>query len=255
MPTPHAPAPLSGALVWTRAGVTAFFAFAVGTVAHWSAGGLTPGPVGLALLLGSLVLPSAALLHRRASTVRWVAMIAVGQLWTHFWLTAAAGHRGDGVAAGQSRSALPHHDMVALPTDAGRRTGSLLDLHQQALDRQISAADTMPDPFADAVGHLVADLTGPHALMMLAHLLAGAGIGAWLAWGEHALFSLAVLAVGALCFATLRGLLAAGADLRAALVALRRPRGLWVPTRRPPPPGRLLLGPAPRRGPPAVLAA
>lgn len=257
MPRTTAPAPLSGALVWWRAAATAFVAFGVGTVAHWSAGGLTPGAVGLGLLFVSLVVPAAALLHRQASGLRLAIMVAIGQLWTHFWLTAAAGHHGDGVAhhAGGLHHAGAMPTFAALPEIEGRRTGSLLDLHQRMVDQQITPADAMPDPFADAVGHLLADLTGPHALMMLAHVVAGALIGWWLACGEQALFGLLGLAVTRWRTAALRLLLDAAALRRCIGVLLRRPQGVAAAPPVRPTPSCLLLTPAPRRGPPLGVLA
>lgn len=47
------------------------------------------------------------------------------------------------------------------------------------------------------LAHVLPDLTGPDALMAVAHLCAGAAIGLWLASGERALFTLLALMAGA----------------------------------------------------------
>ncbi len=102
--------------------------------------------------------------------------------------------------------------------------------------------------------HLLADLTGPHALMMVAHLLAAAGVAGWLWVGENALWTV-------LC---LLGRAAAGVARAVAAALAARPQPVPVlPSRRPvvrahqrpprpavPPP---LLGALTRRGPPALV--
>jgi hypothetical protein len=103
--------------------------------------------------------------------------------------------------------------------------------------------------------HLVADLTGPHAVMALAHLAAAAVVGLWLAAGERALWTLLSGAA-----ATLTGALTA-------LVALVR-SGALAATPAPPAPRRrtvraeavrphvrALATVVARRGPPALLGA
>ena len=100
------------------------------------------------------------------------------------------------------------------------------------------------------VRHLVADLTGAHAPMMIVHLLAATLVGLWLAVGERGLWALVALAAGAVV-PRLRVLLAA------VLARPSLPRAVPVGALRP-------LAPAPlaslapcvvRRGPPALVAA
>jgi hypothetical protein len=134
-----------------------------------------------------------------------------------------------------------------LPADAGngRRTGSLLDQYTAA--RPVADTELV---LPAGMRHLVADLTGAHAPMMVVHLLAAALVGLWLAVGERALWALVALAAGA---AVPRLAL-----LLAAVVARPSfPRRVPVAALRPPAPPRLavLARCVVRRGPPALLAA
>jgi hypothetical protein len=118
---------------------------------------------------------------------------------------------------------------------------------------------TVPAP----VQHLLADLTGPHAVMALAHLVAAAVVGLWLARGERALWSIFAIAadgVGAVVFRPLAACFRALAVLAALALGALDPRvrlrpavTAWRPVR--PPASALLTGSLVRRGPPAVLGA
>lgn len=222
--------------------------FGAGT--HVAAGGLLPAPaVLLALVVGLTLLHSAALAGP-ASTRRLVLLVAGGQAAVHVVLTALAGHRGvpgPGAASTGPAAALPPAPSLA---ETGARRGSLRDLYEVATPSGSGTAT--PAWLDDAVGHVVADLTGPHALMALAHLAAAAGVGLWLAAGERALWSLVCL-LGGTAVAVL-----------AALVAFSRLRGgpAPAPVRRPCPDARPvaalpapLLGALARRGPPVPALA
>lgn len=222
--------------------------FGAGT--HAAAGGLLPGPAVVLPLLAGLTLLHAAALAGPASTRRLVVLVAGGQAAVHLVLTALAGHRGAPVpapvATGAGEAAAGSASAALLRADGARR-GSLRDLYEV----------TTPVPSGDAalpswLAHVVADLSGPHALMALAHLVAAAGVGLWLAAGERALWSLVCLLGGT------------AAAVLAAIVALGglRPRPVspsaHTPTRRgpdvPPLPAPL-LGALARRGPPAATLA
>jgi hypothetical protein len=178
--------PTGPQLRWARAGLLAAVAMASGTLAHASAGGLMPSRTAMVVLFGICVVGAASLLGRPASTLRVVVLVMAGQTFIHGALTALAGHKGDPplTRAPVSRT-LPH---VPVPsTGSGSRSGSLYD--QLYANRPTGIAPTqltVPAP----VQHLVADMTGPHAAMALAHLAAAAVVGLWLARGEHALWTI-----------------------------------------------------------------
>ena len=175
-----------GALRWTRALLLAVVAMGSGVIAHISADGRLPGPWVLGLLFLLCVAGAAALLGRPASTLRVVVMTVAGQTFVHGFLTALSGHRGDPPLR---RVVAPPAPVPAqVPTGQGR-SGSYFDLvyaPHQATGTQL----VLPAP----VQHLMADLTGAHAVMALAHLAAAVLVGLWLAVGERALWQLVVLA-------------------------------------------------------------
>jgi hypothetical protein len=115
---------------------------------------------------------------------------------------------------------------------------------------------TVPAP----VQHLLADLTGPHAVMALAHLAAAAVVGLWLAIGERALWTvLALMGDG------LRSLVAATVAAYYACVSLllgtgylrgpHDPSRSWGGAVDVSPRVRVLARTLSRRGPPLLLAA
>ena len=231
-------------LRWLRALVLATVAFSLGLVAHLSAGGLLPGPVGLATLFGIVLVGSAALLGYAAGTLRITALVVLGQSFIHAGLTAGAGHTGD--TDGSRPRPLATHDVPAAAWD---RRGSLYDLYT----RRLPAGDDGDQVVVpDWLQHLVDDLTGPHAAMAVAHLLSATLVGLWLASGERALWALVRLSRAALgdrvreAFSLLAAVLAVG-PRRSAYV----PAG--TPVRRLH--SALLATTHARRGPPALLAA
>jgi hypothetical protein len=232
------------ALRWSRALVLAGVAYALGLAAHLSAGGLVPGPVGLGVLFALTLVGSAGFLGRAASTLRVTALLMGGQAFIHAALTASAGHAGD--PATHAVSPVAPVD----PTAVARR-GSLYDVYARATHARTGAADGPGVP--DWAQHLADDLTGPHALMAIAHLVAAALVGLWLASGERALWGLVRLSRQAFA-ATLRHLSAALGTVTAAT-----PRTDVVVRLDGLPARRLhasLLGTThARRGPPALLAA
>ena len=232
---------MHSSLRWPRALALAAVATTTGVAAHGYADGLLPSVPVLVAILAICTAGVATLLGGPASTLRVVLLTVGGQTFIHAALTMTAGHAGDPPAAA-TRPPAP-----TLPVDAGagRRTGSLLDQYtaaQPATDTEL----VLPA----GVRHLVADMTGAHAPMMVVHLLAAALVGLWLAVGEQALWALVALAAGA---AVPRlGLLLAAVLARPAL-----PRPVPVAASRPPVPPRptVLARCVARRGPPALLAA
>ena len=232
---------MHSSLRWPRALALAAVATATGVAAHGYADGLLPSVPVLVAILALCTAGVAALLGGPASTLRVVLLTVGGQTFIHAALTMTAGHAGDHRRATPVRIAPP----APVDTGNGRRTGSLLDQYTAAQP----AADTelvLPA----GVRHLVADLTGAHAPMMVVHLVAAALVGLWLAVGEQALWALVALAAGAVV--PRLGLLLAAVLARPGL-----PRTLPVAALRPPNPPRLtiLARCVVRRGPPALLAA
>ena len=214
--------PAGYALRWTRAALLAGAAMLFGVLAHVSAGGLLPGATSLAALFGMCLLPVAAFLGRPASTSRVLLLLMAGQAFIHGALTALAGHRDDP------------------PTT-----------------RTPEEAPALLEP----VQHLVEDMSGPHALMALAHLAAAAALGFWLAVGERALWTVLALTLDGLCEVvraavdSYRSALprpAGGADPRPRAQAwgLHAAEDIHLPLLR-----VFLSRSVIRRGPPALLAA
>ncbi|MEP7090479.1 MAG: hypothetical protein ABI776_10270 [Nocardioidaceae bacterium] len=245
--------PAGVALRWTRAVLLAAVAMISGIVAHLSMGGLLPGRTALVMLFLVCLLTAASLLGRPASTLRVVALLVAGQTFIHGALTGLAGHRGDPPLTRVAAAGLTPRPTMA-PGD-GRRIGSL---YAQMYTTPPGAARTqlsVPAP----VQHLMADLTGPHAAMALAHLAAAVAIGLWLAKGERALWTLVGLMtdeVRAMVRPVLPGTSGIVTLIGTALLRLARahpefgdsPRAL-------PPRPHLLDGAVVRRGPPTLLAA
>ena len=179
-----------------RGSVTAAVAMLLAVWGHTAAGGLLPGLGWLLLIAMSLALVSAAALARPASRWRLVALVAGGQFCVHVVLTALSGHKGDPSAQQHSLSVVPtgpspRTDLAGSGVAGPDRSGSFYDLTMApgAIGRPGEPALDMPH----WVTHVLTDLTGPHALMALAHLLAAAGVACWLAVGETALWTLIVL--------------------------------------------------------------
>lgn len=251
-------APVGGVLRWTRAAFLAAVATLGGTVAHLSAGGYLPGPVAMTWLFVICLVVAASLLGRQASTLRVAVLVVTGQTFLHGALTAMSGHRGDHPSP--VHAVAPGH-LGARSVGDGRRVGWLHDQLYPGQASDPSAQLSVPAP----VQHLLADLTGPHAMMAVAHLAAAAVMGLWIARGERALW--AILSLGAdaveLALASVaRHSAVLRCSLRAALSALRSQE--LFQHRRHDPPGWRIRRPARlqaladlviRRGPPALLAA
>ena len=171
------------ALRWVRAGLTAVVACSLGLVAHVLAGGQLPAVGWTVAGVATVWAACAALLGRPAGRLRLIALVGGGQAAFHLLLTALAGH---GPHATVHAAATPSY--AAPAADGPDRRGSFYDL-------------TMAAAPLDAGGwsqphwltHVVDDLSGPHALMALAHLAAAAGVACWLAVGERAVWVLVCL--------------------------------------------------------------
>ncbi len=171
--------PATGLLLWSRAAVLSTVALATGAVAHVQADGRLPGAGVLVTLVAFGALVSAPFLLHPGSTRRIVTLLVVGQSAVHLALSATAGHRGDSVS-----TAIPR---VAPPTAAtGERRGSYFDVaYAPTVSDSAGSGLSVPAPLL----HAITDVTA-HPLMALAHLLAAAACGWWLAMGERALWRL-----------------------------------------------------------------
>ena len=221
-------------LRWLRAAALTAVVVSFGTVAHVSADGRLPGWVGMATLVSLCLIVSSVLLARAAGALRVVVLTVLGQAGIHIVLSATAGHSGD-----THVSAVP---APAAVERGGRRTGSLHDFYLSSQPVPSSAES------GDSLGHLVADLTS-HGPMMLAHLLAAALVGLWLAVGEQALWALLALTAGVLVLAvSWLGVVVVRPAVTSRLVLARA----W---RLPPPRTAVIARSVVRRGPPVLLAA
>jgi hypothetical protein len=213
-------------LRFLRAGLVGAVAAWLGTAAHVAAGGRLPGPVPFLVVLALVVLGTAALLGRPAGRLVLVGCVAGGQVVVHLALTALAGH-----------GSAPSPSLPPAPAAAGERRGSLYDL-------TVGARPAASGGTPGWVQHLVADFSGPHALMAVLHLLAAAGVGLWLAAGERALCALLAAVACAVRVPVLASPVAR---------VPRRPGRPACPRAAVPLPGPL-LGALGRRGPPVAVA-
>ena len=222
--------------LWVRALLVGSIAFFLGVAGHVTADGLLPGPALLTALLGLSILLGVPILNRPATPFRLVVMLVGGQTVIHLVLSVTSGHRGD-VAATSAAISRPS-GVGTLPVVGGHRVGSLQDAYQGMAGQQ-SLSPTLP------VGHLINDLSA-HAPMMLAHVVAAALVGLWLARGERYLWTLVALTGRRILIGTW-SLVPVGVapTTRASYAAVRDlpgPRSLW------------LVRPASRRGPPLLAA-
>src|SRR4051794_10301356 len=235
-----------GALRWARALLLAVVAMGSGVTAHLTADGRLPGPAMLGLLFLLCVAGAAALLGRPASTLRVVVMTVVGQTFVHGCLTALSGHRGDPPL--RRVVATPAPVTSQPPTGPGRR-GWCFDLVAGPAPQGAGAQPVLPAP----VQRLMGDLSGPHAMMALAHLAAAVIVGLWLAVGERALWLVVVLAADGA-----RRVVEAACSSYARVRAGTTEPAAPLPLRNDGPPPRLRRGldrVVVRRGPPLLPAA
>ena len=222
--------------LWMRALVVGSISFFLGVAGHVTADGLLPGPLFLVALLGLSILLGVPVLNRPATPVRLVAMLVGGQTAIHLVLSVTSGHRGD--AAASSGTVARPRGIGSLPVVDGRRVGSLQDAYQGTAD-QSALSPTLP------VGHLISDMSA-HAPMMVAHLVAAALVGLWLARGERYLWTILALTGHRILLAAWSLVPVGVAPTRLASYAAVRdlpgPRSLW------------LVRPASRRGPPLLAA-
>jgi hypothetical protein len=173
--------PATGPLLWGRAAVLSLVALVAGAFAHVQADGLLPGTGVLVALAVCGALASAPFLRRPGSTPRIVLLLVGGQSVVHMALATTAGHRGDPVA----RAVAP----VVAPTGGGTgRRGSYFEVAYAPHAGGHGGGLSVPAPLL----HAVTDISA-HPTMALAHLLAAAVCGWWLAMGERALWRLVAL--------------------------------------------------------------
>lgn len=184
-PGPHA----TGSLLWGRALVLSGVALATGSFAHVQADGLLPGVGVLVALVACGTVSVAPFLRHPGSTLRIVSLLVAGQTVVHTALAAAAGHRGDPVSRSASYAATPG---VVSAGGAGDRAGSYYDVaYATATTGHGSSGGGLSIPAP--VLHALTDASA-HPMMALAHLVAAAVCGWWLAMGERALWRLLELA-------------------------------------------------------------
>ena len=242
-------------LRWCRAVLLATMALAAGVAAHLGADGLMPARRDLVILFLVCATAGAFFLGRPASRLRVVLLLVAGQTFIHGGLTALAGHRGDPPLV-RVPAAAPVVPDFRTASGAGGRVGSLLDQFyagQPGLATGERVQLAVPHP----VQHLLADLTGAHALMAVGHLAAAVVVGLWLAMGERALWTVLTLA-GELVVRTLEPLvrwLGAVGATQLVGTALRDALRRVLPTRRVLPPAwqRALSRTSVLRGPPGSL--
>jgi hypothetical protein len=232
-------------LRWLRAAVLGLAALVFAGVAHAAAGGRLPDPAGLALLGILTISVLAGLLGRPASTARVVVLLVAGQAALHAVLTALVGHGG----ADHAHAAGSAAGRVAVPG------GTLADA--LGADQVATRVSTGPSPFRTWVHHLVDDMSSAANLRMaLAHLIAAALLGVWLAAGERLAWRLVVLLAGpaAAVLAAVSQILSGGLASVAHQAARRSyVRTITPPAIDPPRPALVLLARAlDRRGPPAI---
>lgn len=234
-------------LRWLRALVLGGVAFVAGLVAHLSSHGLVPGPRALVVLFLLVSAGTACFLGRPASTRRVVLLLMAGQTFIHAGLTALSGHAGDPAVV--TSRAVP---VTLADPRAVDRSGSLFDQYAAAVP---TSADRAQPAVPAWMQHLLADLTGPHAVMALAHLAAAAVVGLWLAAGERALWALLSRAATSLTetLGVLVSLVRAGALPAGPVLPAPQRRTVRAEVARPH--VRALATVVARRGPPAALGA
>jgi len=238
------------ALLWSRAALLATVVVVVSAVGHVSADGRLPGPSSLAALLVATTVVSARFLTRQASTLRLVALLVGGQSAIHAALTAMAGHGPPPRPTGPAAS-------FVFEGTRTERTGSYFDqvAAMQASSAVEPGAAAGPD-VAAGISHLVEHLSTQNPAMVLAHLLAVVLLGAWLAVGERALWTVLMLTTKRLSRVVPRA--AAAALARSVCLLLERVRRTpsLAATGRPAVPlPHLLHHVVAHRGPPALLAS
>ncbi len=231
---------------WVRALVVGGVAFVAGVVAHLSSHGHVPSIRSMVVLLLLVSAGTACFLGRPASTRRVVVLLMAGQTFIHAGLTALAGHAGD-PAVRVATTPLAQPDPRTL-----ERTGSLFDQYAAAVPQGAESAQPVLPAW---VQHLAADMTGPHAVMALAHLAAAAVVGLWLAAGERALWTLLTLAASTLAEAltVLVALVRAGALVVSPALPAAQRRTVRAEAARPL--VQALATVVARRGPPVAVGA
>lgn len=198
---------------WARAGVLALVALLTAAVAHVSGGGYLPGTTTLALMFLLTAAVSVLFLARPAGPTRVVLLVVGGQTLLHGAFAATAGHVGE----------VPRSIAAAPPVgDLSAARGSLADRFDTAVAAACGTCETTL-ALPAFLTHVVPDLTGPHAVMALLHLVAATVVGLYVAAGERALWSLVdhLRTVAVQAFAAVAALLA-GNPVRVPAPAVRR---------------------------------
>ncbi|MGL5827139.1 MAG: hypothetical protein ACRCYU_20330 [Nocardioides sp.] len=212
--------PVSGTLRLARAIILGCVMMLLGVLGHVSAHGLLPGAGTLSALWAANVVVATALLGRPVPIRYVVLLVAGGQTAVHLTLTLTAGHLGDATAG----------DVAPASVVSGLDGGLAVTIGWPQLLAELSA----------------------HAPMMVAHLLAGCGVGMWLGVGERALWGL-IAAAHTRILRPVIALLAALAAVRVLAV------GVLVPMpdqpKLPRPRYAVLARSVVRRGPPVLPAA
>jgi len=240
--SPQRPPAVGAGLRWARAGCLAVAAWSVAGAAHLLGGGDLPTFAIMVLLIAVTAAAMTVPLLRQASGLRLVVLLGAGQTFMHAAFDVSAGWKASG--------ALPRSAMSGM---------SMSGPHAHA---DQAASVMMPETGSlDAgtgVGHTMSILPSP--LMVLAHLGAAVVLGAVLAIGERALFTLLahlaqlagpVLRTGRRVLLAL-ALAAIPARRELRLVAGGELSWLGVASMLP---GHLLVRAVSRRGPPASALA
>lgn len=237
-------------LRWTRAALLAAVCTSTGSFAHHLADGLMPGPTAIFALFCVCAIAAGSMLGRPASALRITVLLMGGQTFIHGALTAMSGHRGHPQMTVRAPAPMP---VQAPRSPQGRRVGSYYDVaYGNQGPRAARTELTIPAP----IQHILADLTGPHAAMAIAHLAAAAIVGLWLARGEAALWTVLLLTAGSTRDLVRRVLGAHGASLAHLSGVATYKSGVvealrwssWSPPR-----SLMLARRVSRRGPPAEL--
>jgi hypothetical protein len=233
----------TGPLLWGRAAVLSAVALATGAFAHVQADGLLPGAGVLALLVACGTVAVAPFLRSQGSTLRIVSLLVAGQSVVHMALAVTAGHRGDPMSGPTARSVAP---VVPATAGTGGRSGSYFDVAYASHTTSHGGGLSVPAP----VLHAITDISA-HPVMALAHLLAAAVCGWWLACGERALWRLLELTARGLTEVVVPALRRwASAVDAVALAALRVPVPVLAVAVDAPPQLMVIDRSASRRGPP-----
>lgn len=156
---------------WSRATLTGLAITGLGTTAHASAGGLLPGPAGMAFLGICCVALALPAMRREVTTGRLLVLLVGGQTAVHALLSAMAGHQGQAAVRTVYRP--------------GEAPFAAAGLHPGSFPTSEAAPPALPSWIVHAVSDLI-----HQPLMAASHLAAAVAVALWLRLGEQALWSL-----------------------------------------------------------------